>query len=323
MRLCLVLVALGAGLASCGSGDETRRADAPPPPARPEDFPKTGAKTILDLRDELGDEGPVLAPSVSQFSPGRNRFGFALFDRARAQIADAPVAIYTAPVGGGKVSGPFLAKYESLDVKARFRSRSVANDPDSAKSIYVAELKLPKPGRYDILGISRLDGRLVAATPTSSGLVVRRKGTVPDVGDPAPRIDTLTEIDVGGDISKIDTRVPPSSMHQQSFADVVGRKPMALLFATPQLCQSRVCGPVVDIAEQVKAERDDDTVFIHQEIFKNNKVDDGFRPQVTAWGLPTEPWLFAIDREGNVAARIEGAFSADELERALDAAAEK
>ena len=37
-------------------------------------------------------------------------------------------------------------------------------------------------------------------------------------------------------------------MHAKSFADVVGRKPVALLFATPQLCQSRVCGPVVDVA---------------------------------------------------------------------------
>ncbi len=38
------------------------------------------------------------------------------------------------------------------------------------------------------------------------------------------------------------------------------------------------------------------------------------------WKLPTEPWLFAVDREGKVAARIEGAYSATELEAAVDAA---
>jgi hypothetical protein len=41
---------------------------------------------------------------------------------------------------------------------------------------------------------------------------------------------------------------------------------------------------------------------------------------VRAYGLPSEPWLFAIDRSGRVKARIEGAFSLDEARRALDAA---
>ena len=75
---------------------------------------------------------------------------------------------------------------------------------------------------------------------------------MPGPGDPAPRIHTPTEADVGGDLAAIDTRLPPSSMHDADFADVVGKKPVVLLFATPQLCQSRVCGPVVDIAEQVE-----------------------------------------------------------------------
>ena len=71
----------------------------------------------------------MLAPSVSQFEPGSNRFGFGLFDRSRAQIADVPAAVYVAPVGGGQARGPIVARYESLAVKAQFQSRSVASDP--------------------------------------------------------------------------------------------------------------------------------------------------------------------------------------------------
>ena len=56
------------------------------------------------------------------------------------------------------------------------------------------------------------------------------------------------------------------------------------------------------------------------EIYNDNQVDQGFRPQVSAFNLPTEPWLFAIDRHGRVAARIEGAYSARELEAALQKA---
>ena len=92
-----------------------------------------------------------------------------------------------------------------------------------------------------------------------------------------------------------------------------------LVFATPLFCQSRVCGPVVDIVEQVKntlagANR---AAFIHVEIYNENEVDKGFRRQVSAYRLPTEPWTFVIDRRGIVTARFEGAFSAGELERAV------
>ncbi len=288
--------------------------------AKPEDFPKPGGKTIAELSRKYGSGGPVLAPSVSQLEPGNNRFGFGLFDRARAQITDVPVALYAAPAGGGPARGPFLARYESLKVAPQFQSRTVASDPDAARSVYVADLRLKRPGDYELLGLARYDDRLVAASTSGGALRVARGGAVPDVGDKAPRIHTPTKTDVGGDLKKIDTREPPDDMHDVDFADVLGKKPVVLVFATPLLCQSRVCGPVVDIAEQVKAKRGNDAVFIHQEIYTDNEVSKGFRPQVLAWNLPTEPWLFTIDRSGRIAARIEGAFGVDELNRAIDAA---
>jgi len=318
--LALAGVALAAALgAACGGvdGDDTA---APVQPATPADFPKPEGRSIADLRKELGGEGPVLVPAVSQFEPGENRFGFGLFDRAKSQIADAPVGIYVAPAGGGPAHGPFVARYESLEVKPQFQSRSVASDPDAAQSLYVARLKLPKAGRYETLGVTRLDDRLVTATSAGAGLTVNADGAVPDVGDRAPSIDTPTAADVGGDIERIDTRQPPSSMHDVNFADVVGKEPVILLFATAELCQSRVCGPVIDVAEQVKASHGGDVKFVHQEIYNDNEVDKGFRPQVLSWKLPTEPWAFAVDRSGKVAARLEGAFSATELEHAVNAA---
>ena len=70
----------------------------------------------------------------------------------------------------------------------------------------------------------------------------------------------------------------------------------------------------------MKAERGDEAVVIHQEVYRDNDLAKGLRSQVAAWKVTTEPWLFAIDRRGRIAARIEGAFSAEELERAVDAA---
>ena len=322
-RLLIVVVLFAcAVVVGCGGDDDEPAQSAAPPPADPAEFPRAAGKTLANLRRGLGEGGPVLAPSMSVLTTGDNRFGFGLFDRDRSQIADAPVVVYVAPVGGGPARGPYPARYESLAVKPQFQSQQSAQDPDSAKSVYVADLPFSKPGRYEMLGIARLDDRLVAATPATPGLVVTRPADdpVPRVGDPAPRTHTPTTADAAGDVASIDTRVPPSSMHEADFADVVGKKPVVLVFATPQLCQSRVCGPVVDIAEQVKAARPDDAEFVHMEIYRDNTIEAGFRPQVEAWRLPTEPWAFAIDRDGKVAARLEGAFSAHELNAALDKA---
>lgn len=304
----------------CGGDDAGEQAKKPPPEAQPEQFPSAAGKTLVELRQELPQAGPVLAPSVTQFTIGENRLGFGLFTASRAQIADAAAAVYIAPRGGGEAKGPYVARYESLEVKPQFQSQSTASDPDAAKSVYVADVPFDKPGTYDLLGMARLDGRLVAATSALPQLAVSRKTALPAVGDRAPLIDTPTEADAGGDIESIDTRVPPSSMHEQNFADVVGKKPVVLVFATPRLCQSRVCGPVVDVAEQLKAEYGDQAEFIHMEIYRDNDINKGFRPQVAAWRLPTEPWVFTIDREGRVAARLEGAYSAGELEDAIQKA---
>jgi hypothetical protein len=97
---------------------------------------------------------------------------------------------------------------------------------------------------------------------------------------------------------------------------VLGKEPIVLLFATPQFCQSRVCGPVVDVAEQVKQENEGKAAFIHMEIYENNEPPKT-RPQVRAFHLPTEPWLFVIDRHGTIHSVIQGAFGLKELTKAV------
>jgi hypothetical protein len=300
-----------------GCGDSSDDGDeAAPPPAKAEDFPDPAGKTIAELRRTLGP-GPVLAPSVFELEPGVNRVGFGVFDRTRRQVITDKAALYVAPAGGGKVSGPFPARHESLAVKPQFQSEGVKADPDSATSVYVANVRFTKPGAYEVIAAIELDDNLVAATSAAGELRVLKDGKVPEPGERAISVHTPTVADVGGDVSQIDTRVPPTTMHEEDLADVLGSKPVVLLFATPALCQSRVCGPVADITEQVKAGYDGDAEFIHMEIYNDNEFDKGLRPQVAAWHLMTEPWVFTIDRSGTIAARLEGAFSAGELEDAI------
>jgi hypothetical protein len=104
------------------------------------------------------------------------------------------------------------------------------------------------------------------------------------------------------------------------FAEVVGEKPVMLLFATPELCQSRVCGPVVDVALQLRARYGDEIEFIHQEVYTDNDEKNGLREPLQAFSLPTEPWLFAVGKDGRITARLEGSFGLDAIERALKTA---
>jgi hypothetical protein len=315
----IVLAALGVVLTSCGSsggsGSSALGTPAKVPPIT--DFPKVHGRSMQQLAKNV-PAGPVLAPSVSLLEPGKARFGFGLFDRTRKQITDAPGAIYVARNLTSPAHGPYVARWETLAVRGHFLSKTVATDPNAAKTLYVSEIPFKKTGKYVVLGLFRLDNRLVGAGTT---VRVVKGSNVPAVGDPAPKITTPTTASVGGDVSKIDTRDPHDDMHDVNFADALGKRPIVIVFATPALCVSRVCGPVVDIAEQLKHSRPkDDVAWIHMEIYNNNKVNDGYRPQFLRYHLPGEPWVFTINRKGKIAAEIEGAFSANELEKAVNAA---
>ncbi|HEU4657511.1 MAG TPA: hypothetical protein VFR97_08300 [Capillimicrobium sp.] len=310
----LVALLLAAG---CGSSEtDTQPQPTPQPTAKKEDFPSAKGKTLDSLRADL-PKGPNLEPTMTTVSVGKQRFGFVLRDDANKLISGADLAIYTTDHDGSNARGPYLAHSESLDVRTNFRAQNT--DPGDAKSIYVAEVPIKRPGKPVITGVARLDGRLVATTGFE--IPVQKPGTKglpPEVGDQAISVDTPTITSVGGDAAKISTRIPPAEpMLRENLADVLGKKPVVLVFATPQLCASRICGPVVDVAMQVQADHGDGIAFIQQEIYRDNDISKGYTPQVQAWRLPTEPWIFVIDREGIIRARFEGAVSVGELERAV------
>jgi hypothetical protein len=311
-------VTLATGLSACGSDNtdtEPEGIGARPTAAQDASFPRPANRSLRDVIGRMR-QGPELAPGVSLLEPGRNRFGFALFDRANKQIADLAVAVYVAGGVDETAHGPYMARFVPIQVQPDYQSRTTAEDQTSAKSIYVADLPFREPGSYVVSAVTRLNRKLVAATPAQ--VTVTRTSKVPSVGDKAIRVSTPTRESVGGDIKQIETRVPPDTMHERNLANSLDKgRPVVVLFSTPALCQTRVCGPVTDVAEEVKATYGDRADFIHMEIYRDNDVNKGVRPQVRAWGLKTEPVLFVIDRRGVVAARIEGAFSAAELKAAV------
>jgi hypothetical protein len=345
----LVLLAV-ALLVGCGGDSETGESTAsasgsapsrPAPPAT--DFPSAKKRTLRQvLKAADGRAEVVVEPAAEVFYPGTNRYPFGVTDRDSGPVDDAQVAIYFSkvpePRPGAKSKsgnrgpatkaqeqaldrpafGPFPAAIESLTTEPQFASSATAEDAESARVVYSTEIDLPREGEWKMAAILKEDGELKGSP--LPGVVVGEFHRIPRPGERAPTIRTPTAQDVGGELSKITTRVPPDTQNEANYAEALGKEPIVLLFATPQFCQSRVCGPVVDVAEQAKHEYGNKAAFIHMEIYIDNDPGKGVRPQVRAFHLPSEPYLFTIDRRGVVQDAIEGAFGLELMHEAIDKA---
>jgi hypothetical protein len=203
-----------------------------------------------------------------------------------------------------------------MSVAPQYRSKQNSG-PGGIKAIYAAQLPLPHKGTFAVLSITRTPGALVGGTGEVAGAA---SSPIPNVGQRPPAITTDTLATTHGSIPLVTTRIPPENMHSVSFNQVLGKRPVALLFSTPQLCISRVCGPVTDVAVELQHEFGNRITFIHQEVYVDNNPKKGLRPQLHEFHLQTEPWLFAINRKGVIVARLEGAFGTTELRQALEAA---
>ena len=282
---------------------------------RDAEFPPSKGRTLEDLANQMA-AGPSLAMASSVFTAGTNRMAFGVIAQDGTPVY-GPTAVYVAPTPDAQAEGPFVAPADVLLTDARYRSEQAAKTQDPFVAVYGASVKFPKRGAYSVLSVTRkADGALTGATgkvDVSSKAAV----PIPSVGDKAPLVHTDTLETAKGDVSKIDTRQPPSDMHKVDFASVVGKKPVALLFSTPQLCQSQVCGPVTDIELQMQSKFGDRMTFIHQEVYVDNDINKGLREPLRQFSLPSEPWLFVVNAKGIITARLEGSIGVKQFEDAV------
>ncbi|MGH2948561.1 MAG: TlpA family protein disulfide reductase [Solirubrobacteraceae bacterium] len=281
------------------------------------DFPAADGRSLQEIADSA-QPGASVGLAVSVLVPGRNRVAFGLLDDAN-RVVYAKSAVYVASSPGAPAAGPYPAPADSLITRPEFRSRFGAAAEDPFAAIYGATVPFRHAGEYAVLVLSKQGSRV---TGSRTRVEVQPDSSVPAVGERAPAVENDTLESAGGDIEAIETRVPPDDMHEVRFKDVLGKQPVALLFATPALCESRTCGPVTDILLQLKETYGQRMAFIHQEVFVDNDPAKGYRKPLRDFGLQSEPWLFTIDRRGRVATRLEGAFGLETAKRAIEAALE-
>ena len=196
--------------------------------------------------------------------------------------------------------------------------------------VYVIDLDLPTSGEYGVEFATTPAGGNAEKIRTT--MEVQPSSAVIAVGDKAPASDTPTLDDVGGDVSKISTDPKPdAAFYRTSIADAVAaRKPFVVAFATPKFCVSQQCGPTLDRLKPIAAKHPGVTV-INVEPYQLQYADGGLQPILDAngnlqptktteeWHLPSEPWVFVVDKDGVVTDSFMLIFSDEELDKAMTA----
>jgi len=266
-----------------------------------------GSTSAAGLLAACGDDAPttpgpsattaaqlnVVHASLETLAGEARRFAFGLTTLDNVPLKNARALVHVRTMEGKEIGGPYPALFH--------------DEGGSPLGLYVARIDLPEAGTYE----AQVEAGDAKGTVVIS-VIAPEESTVPVPGGPAVAVATpTTAADLG--VRAICTNNPPCPMHAESLdAALRAGRPVALLFATPAYCASALCAPAVDTLQEVRDSRDwGDVEFIHVEIFS----DEGqtVLQAVTDWGLRSEPWFFAIDRDGVVSDRVDGPMIASEL----------
>src|ERR1044071_6614463 len=187
-------------------------------------FPSASGKTLQQVAQDVKGAGTTdvgLASSV--FTVGKNRLAFGMIDK-QGQFVYGPTAVYVTPNPGAPAQGPYVAPADVLLTQGRYRSRQSAEETDPFAAVYEAQVKFPKKGPWAVLAVTK-DGNKFVAAPSQVNVITKLQDTIPEVGDSPPKVATDTIASVKGNEKLLDTRVPPSDMHKESFDKVLGKKP--------------------------------------------------------------------------------------------------
>jgi len=277
-----------------------------------------------DAKARAGEEiQPII--TTAELVVGANRFAFGLL-KAGKLLEGADVQLRLYDIGGGEVKLAADLKVPYQAVKNVKQQRSVHRhadgsahvhgDDSAVRGLYVAQLSFARAGDWGVELLVRQANAVFE--PVRLAVTVEEATTTPAVGSVAPKSRNLIARDVK-DLREIDTSPRPDPrLHEVRIADAIAQgKPQLIVFATPQFCTSRMCGPVVEIVRTLLPSYGKRVAFTHQEIWQDFAEKKMF-PTVEEWRLDTEPWVFVVDGKGIIRAKFEGLVTTQELETALN-----
>lgn len=272
----------------------------------------------------LADETLQPLVTTSELLVGQNRFAFGLAKGGRlVENADVLVRLYDIDGANAHLAAETNAPFRPVQKLAAEKkihrhadgTSHVHDAATSIRGIYVTQFAFSRSGAWGVeIVLRQANGSSETSRLT---VLVQQSAATLTVGSAAPRSRNLIAKDVK-ELRQIDTSERPDArLHQVRIADAIALgKAQLIVFATPQFCTSRMCGPVVDIVRTLLPAYGKQVVFTHQEIWQDF-ADKKVFPTVEEWRLRSEPWIFVVDGQGIIRAKFEGLVTAMELERAL------
>ena len=300
-RPTFVALAVGLLAASCNGGGNNEATQC------------AGGSVCLDALSS-GAARADLLDAQSTLSAGNALFSFGIVTKQGGLVTGGSPEVWIARDRTSRPLGPFRGAFYQFTPNPEDKS------PRSPLTgFYAAQVKVPAAGSWLLSAVAKTSqGRLVAthSVDVSSG------GGPADIGSKAVSVRTpVATTDAAA--KRICTRDPPDRMHYISLDRALSSgKPTVVTFATPLLCESELCGPVVDeqllVFEKFGAKQAN---FVHIEEFPPGpdlRPDTSKLPSYwKKWAFTTEPWTIVIDGKGIIRARFEGPVVAELIEEAL------
>ncbi len=308
--LTMVLVVLGVLAAACGTSDDATQVDNDNSsavaathelPERPDREPLIESETTADGLKAIFGTGDL--------GVGTNRIGFVLTSQK---------GFVTTP--GVQITSKYIAD-GNADV-----GQVVGTDfqqwPYGNRGLYTAYLDFDRAGEWelDIAVPDNDDGTM--NVPLAFNVLdtafspMEGKSAVPTKTRTLQEVQSLEELTTG---SLQDPDLYQISLDQAIESEI----PTVVVFASPAFCQNSVCGPQVDVFQELKNEYNYNANFLHVDFYDNPHEIQGdldravISPAVRDWRLPSIEWTFVIDSHGTVTARFEGFATYDEVNGAL------
>jgi hypothetical protein len=261
--------------------------------------PNNAATDLNLLLSSGAGDGPN-QQAISVFEGGMDqRVAFVLVGKS-GPLSPAPGSVSLQVSGDDKSWGPALPVDIHSDTGAQ------------ATTYGTVTYRFAKPGTYFLR--ASYQGKS-AESPVA--VIDAATAMIPYAGQKMISTATPTNGDHRG-VDPICTRTPACPFHSQSLdAALATHLPIALLFATPALCTSATCGPVLDNLVAAAPAYAGRINFVHSEIFVSLSRDVANTPAVLAYHLQSEPLLFLADATGTVVERIDGLFGKTEVTTAL------
>lgn len=187
---------------------------------------------------------------------------------------------------------------------------------EDVTGVYIGHASFPSAGKWGAEVAIRGEG---IDERVKTSFTVTEEGSTPALGAEVPTSDTLTLDDKPLKELTTDPHPDPSFYETSVAGSIEAGNPFVVVFATPKFCSSAVCGPTLEIVKEA-SKGFSGIDFIHIEVYELPADPSNLKPVPSAseWGLPSEPWVFVVDGDGNLAAKYEGVVGAAELQEELD-----